>query len=264
FQKNLQGDVIALVDANAQVVARYTYDAWGSVTGVKTKDGTAITSSTHVANINPFRYRGYYLDRETGLYYLQSRYYDPVVGRFVNGDEAGFACVEINHLKCNLYCYCMNNVMNYVDYTGYDAWAILFDVVILILPFVLMNLTPVGLMYKIVKSLLVAAYIARIIKAIVDIKNAKEDIKNGRNDYNTWWTLYTSWLAVISNSILLVLAIIGITFKMFSSRVQETLIAETLHIMNLVWGTAFFGSLVLNDIVVLLTTNKKPKRREVG
>ncbi|MBQ8185096.1 MAG: RHS repeat-associated core domain-containing protein, partial [Lachnospiraceae bacterium] len=126
FQKNLQGDVIALVDANAQVAARYTYDAWGKVTGVKTKDGTAITSSTHVANINPFRYRGYYLDRETGLYYLQSRYYDPVVGRFVNGDMAETLFFTDGIFENNLFVYCNNNSVGFFDIYGYKAWYIHF------------------------------------------------------------------------------------------------------------------------------------------
>ena len=119
FQKNLQGDVIALVDANAQVAARYTYDAWGSVTGVKTKDGAAITDTAHIAYVNPFRYRGYYLDRETGLYYLQSRYYDPVVGRWLNADEALLACLQEDVLMKNLYSYCENCAVIKADYSGY-------------------------------------------------------------------------------------------------------------------------------------------------
>ena len=81
FIKNLQGDVIAIVDKDAQTVARYTYDAWG----VPKIDSDS--SECQIATINPFRYRGYYYDEEIELYYLQSRYYDPVVGRFVNGDE---------------------------------------------------------------------------------------------------------------------------------------------------------------------------------
>ncbi len=73
FLKNQQGDVIAITNKDGEVVCRYTYDAWGKV--------TSITGSlTVMGQVNPFRYRGYYYDTETGLYYLQSRYYDPEAG----------------------------------------------------------------------------------------------------------------------------------------------------------------------------------------
>ena len=75
----------------------------------------------NIATINPFRYRGYYFDTESNFYYLQSRYYDPVVGRFINADDAellGFA----NLSSCNLYAYCKNNAVNGVDLNG--KWVI--------------------------------------------------------------------------------------------------------------------------------------------
>lgn len=86
FAKNLQGDVIAILNYQGDVIARYTYDVWGKLIAVKNASGEAITSNTHVAHLNPFRYRGYMYDKETGFYYLRSRYYDPEVGRFLNAD----------------------------------------------------------------------------------------------------------------------------------------------------------------------------------
>ena len=80
YLKNIQGDVINILNSSGQVVVTYSYDAWGKVLSV-----TGSLAST-VGQINPFRYRGYYYDTETGFYYLQSRYYDPVVGRFLNAD----------------------------------------------------------------------------------------------------------------------------------------------------------------------------------
>lgn len=78
---NLQGDVIALADASTgKLVATYTYDAWGKCVNVRNADGYTIGTD------NPFRYRGYYYDNETGLYYLNSRYYDAETGRFINAD----------------------------------------------------------------------------------------------------------------------------------------------------------------------------------
>jgi RHS repeat-associated protein len=79
YAVNLQGDVIAILDENGNCVVEYSYDAWGNITKM---GGTNET----LADANPLRYRGYYYDQETGLYYLQSRYYNPQWGRFINAD----------------------------------------------------------------------------------------------------------------------------------------------------------------------------------
>lgn len=110
---NQFGDIIALYDANANLVASYEYDAWGKVLSVKNANGTDITSPTHIANLNPIRYRGYYYDTETKLYYLQSRYYDPQVGRFLNAD--GYVTTGQGVLGHNMFAYCENNTV-----MGYD------------------------------------------------------------------------------------------------------------------------------------------------
>ena len=110
-QKNVQGDVVALVDGNKAVVAKYIYDAWGNHK-VLDAAGTENTSDDFIGNINPIRYRGYYYDRETGLFYLTSRYYDPETGRFINADDVSYVNPEIIN-GLNLYAYCGNNpVMN--------------------------------------------------------------------------------------------------------------------------------------------------------
>lgn len=114
FVKNQQGDIIAIVDKDAQTVARYSYDAWGVPTV------TLDTSDCQIADINPFRYRGYYYDKEIGLYYLQSRYYDAGVGRFVNADEPEIFNNTINtvSISINKFCYCLNNPSNNSDKCG--------------------------------------------------------------------------------------------------------------------------------------------------
>ena len=90
-------------------MVEYSYDAWGNCTVTKNVGGTA--------EINPYRYRGYYYDEETGLYYLQTRYYDPRTGRFLNADSVECADPEtLNGL--NLYAYCGNNPVMNVDPTG--------------------------------------------------------------------------------------------------------------------------------------------------
>jgi len=119
FLFNAQGDVIGLVDNMGNFQASYTYDAWGKVLSVKDKNGNEITDPNHIANINPIRYRGYYYDTETGFYYLQSRYYDPTVGRFINADDTDILLEDQDSLlQHNLFAYCFNNPVNMYDPDG--------------------------------------------------------------------------------------------------------------------------------------------------
>ena len=115
-QKNFQGDIVALVNQSGDVVAKYVYDAWGNGK-VCNASGTENTSSSFIGNINPFRYRGYYYDVETGLYYLQTRYYEPRAGRFLNADSVDYIAPDLIG-GLNLYAYCNNNPVMYSDPTG--------------------------------------------------------------------------------------------------------------------------------------------------
>ena len=111
---NQQGDVIALAQgSNGQIVATYNYDAWGNIVRINGQSPDAV-EETSLAKINPFRYRGYYYDTDTGLYYLNSRYYDPGTGRFINADG------QLNGgvLGNNLFSYCENNPINCSDNNG--------------------------------------------------------------------------------------------------------------------------------------------------
>jgi len=113
---NVQGDVIGLLNANGAIAAKYTYDPWGKVT-VQSSNGTTNTSSAFIGNINPLRYRGYYYDTDTGLYYLQSRYYDPEIGRFINADTYTTTDTD-GLLSTNMFAYCENNPVMGSDPTG--------------------------------------------------------------------------------------------------------------------------------------------------
>ncbi|HBL84814.1 MAG: hypothetical protein A2Y17_01510 [Clostridiales bacterium GWF2_38_85] len=101
YGKNIQGDVKYIYDTNGTVVVEYCYDAWGNIISV-----TGSLAST-IGVINPFRYRSYYYDSETGFYYLNSRYYDPQVGRFINAD--GLLGANQDLAGYNLFAYCSNN-----------------------------------------------------------------------------------------------------------------------------------------------------------
>ena len=124
FSKNLQGDVIGIYNSSRQLVAKYTYNAFGQITAITGSNGNDVSgNATHIANINPFRYRGYYYDTETGFYYLQSRYYDPVVGRFLNADA--FVSTGQGIVGNNMFAYCGNNPVIYADYKGFSVASVL-------------------------------------------------------------------------------------------------------------------------------------------
>ena len=110
FQRNLLGDVVAIYDTNGNMVAKYLYDAWGNCTV------SSETTNTVVANANPIRYRGYYYDEDTGLYYCNARYYSPKWRRFISPDDTAYLDPEsVNGL--NLYCYCNNDPIAYHYYS---------------------------------------------------------------------------------------------------------------------------------------------------
>ena len=118
FQKNLQGDIIRICNCLGETVTEYAYDAWGIITSI-----TGSMAST-IGRMNPFRYRGYYYDTETGWYYLNTRYYDPNVGRFLSPDNANLLLASPRALTDkNLYAYCDNNPVMRTDDNG-DFWHI--------------------------------------------------------------------------------------------------------------------------------------------
>ena len=108
---NAQGDVIEIMSTSGSDIATYKYDAWGNVIG--------IGGDESIAELNPIRYRGYYYDNETGFYYLNSRYYDPEIGRFINADA--LLNSTQSQLGVNLFTYCENDPINKVDHTGREA-----------------------------------------------------------------------------------------------------------------------------------------------
>jgi len=117
YLTNQMGDVLGIVDADGNKIAEYTYDDWGKLLSVNADpENIAVTKS------NPLRYRGYYYDNETGYYYLQSRYYDADICRFINADSSVINLTTKNISKSiNAYEYCYNNPINNVDIFGFIA-----------------------------------------------------------------------------------------------------------------------------------------------
>ena len=116
YVKNVQGDVVQIRSVYGTLLVEYSYDAWGNVLSI-----TGSYANTLGVD-NPIRYRSYYYDFETGFYYLNSRYYDPAVKRFINADGS-ISGVGGDFLGYNQYAYCFNNPINLSDYTGnWPTW----------------------------------------------------------------------------------------------------------------------------------------------
>ena len=124
YLTNPMGDVIGIVDFRGNIVCEYVYDEWGKVLDVyvEHKDNAEYVSA---ANANPIRYRGYYYDAETSYYYLQSRYYDPSICRFINADIPEIAQMSKNiPVGTNLFAYCSNDPINKVDIFGFISTSV--------------------------------------------------------------------------------------------------------------------------------------------
>ena len=143
YVRNLQGDIIGILDSNGVQVVSYTYGAWGDILSV----GGSLAST--IGQQNPLRYRGYYYDSETGFYYLQSRYYDTVTQRFVNGDSL----LDNSHiLGNNQFSYCYNNPVMFSDPSGTNP-IIIVDIILEIILSIVATIVTVSVLPVIQKGL---------------------------------------------------------------------------------------------------------------
>ena len=124
YKKNIQEDIIGILDSDYNVIVNYQYDAWGRILSITDNNGNEITNTNHIAYINSFRYRSYYYDNETKLYYLNSRYYNSNFGRFSNADN--MLLQSNNMIGNNVFVYCLNSPISRIDmignYSFKEAW----------------------------------------------------------------------------------------------------------------------------------------------
>lgn len=117
YIRNVQNDIIGILDDNFNQIVKYNYDSWGNIISILDDNGNDVTNNIeHIGNINPYRFKGYRYDNETKMYYLNSRYYNPEIGRFISFDNYGGTVGDL--LSHNGYIYCKNNPINMTDESG--------------------------------------------------------------------------------------------------------------------------------------------------
>ena len=167
YVTNIQGDITAILNTSGTAVVQYTYDAWGNVLTT-----TGPMAST-LGIINPLRYRGYVYDTETGLYYLQSRYYDPEMGRFINADA--FASTGQGLLGNNMFAYCNNNAVNFKDPDGKEPITATISLAVVIGALVITVVLAVAAYYTVQVLWEVAGWISESIQtALYEISYTKK------------------------------------------------------------------------------------------
>ncbi len=185
YKKNLQGDIIGIIDSNGEEIVKYVYDAWGNHKAYNAKtdeplDISRFESYTDTSNIvqfiaikNPFRYRSYYYDIETGLYYLNSRYYDPEVCRFINADDISILSEGKEFINgLNLYAYCNSNPIMHSDQNGAAWWdwlIAIFIVVAVVVATVAITIATGGVGTTMIAGALIGAGISGITSTITQL-----------------------------------------------------------------------------------------------
>ncbi len=176
YTRNAQGDVTSIVNASGTQVVAYNYDAWGNLLS------TTGTMAETLGATNPLRYRGYVYDSETGLYYLQSRYYNPSWGRFINAD--GYLSTGGGVLDGNMFSYCGNNPVMGYDPTGEINWSKLFSGTGLLAIGVMACLTAAAVVTAGACTPLLIAAGATFVAGGMTVLNGAAEVVESFTDYN--------------------------------------------------------------------------------
>lgn len=175
YIKNGQNDIIGILNNELKKIASYSYDSWGNLISVKDENNNeVINNEKHIGIINEYRYRGYRYDSETELYYLNDRYYDSEIGRFINSDE--FLVTDDSLLSNNMFAYGKNNPINNIEVNGNFATAVIG--------------TAIGL-GTIIRGV-AAAFLATTITIATSklIEKASEKLKQNRKNQDRGYTVY--------------------------------------------------------------------------
>ncbi len=192
YVKNAMSDIVGIVDDSGNLVVSYAYDAWGKVLSV-------IGPNIELGNLNPFRYRSYYYDSDIEMYYLQSRYYDPEVCRFINSDDVNYIGLTGTVGSYNAFAYCENNPVNWKDNTGLwklPNWAKATIGIIALAGSIGLTLVSGGSLAPLLISVAVSTSSGAIIGYF---KNGKQGIIDGAADGFMWGSIFALTSSLIKS-----------------------------------------------------------------
>ena len=244
YQRNLQDDIIGIYNASGDKVVSYNYDAWGKLTKLTDDSGK------NLGEINPFRYRGYYYDEDTSWYYLQSRYYDVEVGRFLNADDVHYLGEE--GISCNLFTYCVNNPVNNKDENGMftlesikkllkkvSPWIAVASVIANFAAFIVSWLSLSGkIRNMIINGIAVASMFTATWQYVMDFKKYRNKDKNKFNNSTTAFII-----CMVSN-------VITILLTVYNLSKCRTYIKKFLWFLGTSFGLAIAASAWVYDLVL--------------
>ena len=185
YVTNGQGDVMSIVDSSGNVVVTYFYDAFGQTRAIQG------SMASTIGVVNPYRYRGYVWDTELGMFYLESRYYAPDMGRFINADDVDLLGANGDFASLNLFAYCGNNPVSRADAGGY-FWDIVFDVASLVVSIVEVVQNPTDMGAWVGLALDAVDVIVPVVGGLgeaADAINCTRKIANATSDANKGWTV---------------------------------------------------------------------------
>lgn len=174
FQKNFLGDVLAIYNKSGDLQCKYVYDAWGNHRIYDANGNEVPDDGESIGSKNPIRYRGYYWDREFCMYYLKSRYYCPELGRYISPDNIAYLEVD-KLLGFNLYAYCYDNPIAYIDPDGHAPWwKWLFGIITVIFVSALTSVFAAGIAAAVganVASVAMGAFVGGTMRGYNNLKN---------------------------------------------------------------------------------------------
>lgn len=252
FIKNIQGDVEKIVTHQGNVAVTYKYDAWGKL--ISKTDNTVYG----IGELNPFRYRGYIYDDETGLYYLKSRYYDPITGRFLNSDNPIYIGMSGTVLSINVFSYSDNNPIVKYDPDGTSTASILLNIASIIISYAM--LSSGWLWLKICVGIVIG--VASAIITIRDYNNQVKKLKSQYKKHKISKSTYKSkmknalfWkrIGLIAAAITCVCSIVSIPVKPLVNSIGVAVV----NALGFAKGMVLSRAALINDLISAI--NHKPK-----
>ncbi|WP_411677985.1 GLUG motif-containing protein [Caproicibacter sp.] len=249
YETNVQGDIIGLLDSSNHEVVTYQYDTWGKLISV----GGNLAST--VGAQNPFRYKGYYYDTESGLYYLQSRYYNPEISRFISKDDTSYHEGQTG-INANLYAYANNNPVVYGDPDGHSVTSMVLNIASSVFSLVFaVNPATGGIKLGFALSLGAFSLAITIADYCKSINKLNSQLKNDPIAYSRELKVDNLWLSVGIGAAVITTVFTYLGVPKYAGLMSRTGMQAASVLSNIIFGHAISNVMWVNDMVSLMNGN---------